>query len=49
MLKFEKDNFKALLRRATAFYKKKKFQEAKKDIDRCLQLDALDKKAKVNF
>jgi outer membrane protein assembly factor BamD (BamD/ComL family) len=47
VLKYEPDNIKALLRRATAFYKKKSYQEAKVDIDRCLSLNPNDKKAQV--
>ena len=45
MLDYEKDNFKALLRRGTAYFKKKWYKEAKEDIDRCLVLTPNDKKA----
>ncbi|CAF0712360.1 unnamed protein product [Brachionus calyciflorus] len=45
VLKYEKDNIKALLRRATAYHKRKNFDKANIDIDRCLVLDPNDKKA----
>ena len=45
VLDYEKDNFKALLRRGTAYFKKKSYKEAKEDIDRCLVLTPNDKKA----
>lgn len=49
VLKYEKDNIKALLRRATAYHKRKNFEKAKIDIERCLILDPNDKKAIVYF
>ena len=49
VLKYEKDNIKALLRRANTYHKRKNFEKAKHDIERCLALDPSDKTAIVNF
>lgn len=47
MFKYEKDNMKALLRRATAYSKKRDYANARSDLQKCLSLDPNDKKAKV--
>ena len=47
VLKLEKDNLKALLRRGTAFFKKKMYNSAREDMEKCLSIDPNDKKAKV--
>lgn len=47
VFKYDKDNIKALLRRGTAFFKKKSYKEAKNDVEKCLKLDPTDKKAIV--
>ena len=47
VLTYEPDNIKALLRRSNAHFKKKSYQEAKDDIDKCLRLNSNDKKAQV--
>lgn len=38
-----------MLRRGTAFYKKKNYNKANEDIKKCLKLDPNDKKAKVKL
>ena len=48
VFKYDKDNIKALLRRATAYFKKRTYRNAKTDIQKCLSLDPNDKKAKVD-
>ena len=47
VLTYEPDNIKALLRRSNAYFKKKSYQEARYDIDKCLSLNSNDKKAQV--
>ena len=47
VLNYEASNIKALLRRSTAYLKKKNFTSAKIDIDKCVQLEANNKKALV--
>ncbi len=49
VLEIEKNNVKALLRRATAYHKRKRFNEATIDINECLKLEQNNKKAQVNF
>ncbi len=45
VLKYETENIKALMRRSTAYLKKKKYAQAKTDIDKVLQMEATNKKA----
>jgi tetratricopeptide (TPR) repeat protein len=45
VLKKEKENVKALLRRSTAYFKKKSYKEAAKDIDACISIEPNNKKA----
>ena len=47
VLEIEKNNLKALLRRATAYYKRKKFNEATSDITECLKIEPNNSKALV--
>lgn len=47
VLRLERDNLKALLRRGTAFFKKKVYNLAREDMEKCLSIDPNDKKAKV--
>lgn len=49
VLKFEPSNVKALLRRSTALFKKKKYTDAEKDIQKCLTIEANNKKALVRI
>ena len=48
VLKFESSNVKALLRRSTALFKKKKYTDAEKDIQKCLTIEPNNKKALVS-
>lgn len=43
----ESNNVKARLRRATAYMKKKKLQEAKEDLDIVLKIEPTNKKGNV--
>jgi len=45
VLKYEVSNIKALMRRSTAYLKKKKYAQAKADIDQVLQMEESNKKA----
>ncbi len=47
VLDMESTNVKALLRRSTAYFKKKKFSEATVDIEECLKSEPNNQKAKV--
>ena len=47
VIKSESNNVKARLRRATAYLKKKKFPEAKQDLDTALKLEPTNKKGNV--
>ncbi len=49
VLKHEKNNVKALLRRSTAYFKKKQFDNAKSDIEKCLSIEENNKKALVSL
>jgi Tfp pilus assembly protein PilF len=49
VLTYEPSNFKALLRRATAYFKKKLLQKAKTELEKCVRIEPNDKKALVNL
>ncbi len=49
VLDIENNNVKALLRRATAYHKRKRFIEAINDINECLKLEPNNNKAQVNY
>jgi hypothetical protein len=49
VLKYEPSNFKALLRRATAYFRRKSYDLAKADIHKCIAIEPNDKKAIVNI
>ena len=48
VLEIEKENVKALLRRATAYFKKKKLNEAIDDVNICLKIEPNNTKAQVS-
>ena len=47
VFKHEKNNVKALLRRSTAYFKKKKYEEALNDVETCIKIEPTNKKALV--